>query len=198
MQQVQQELLAALAQALESLSEGSGDKARFETPKVASHGDWAVTAAMQLAKPLGRPPREVAESIQQALLRSSAGQRWLSEVDIAGPGFLNLRLKPVAKQHGAPIRLAVPWKYGFKHIKSIVRFNFTDKRPRSYWEDLQASEYGFWANVNPEVAHPRWSQAKERRLGGSMFTARIDTLPFNGYAEEVASLYRGMDLRRYF
>ena len=67
--------------------------------------------------------------------------------------------KPVAKQHGAPLRLAVPWKYGFKSIKSIVRFSFTDKRPKSYWEDLQSAEYGFWANVNPEVAHPRWSQA---------------------------------------
>ena len=69
--------------------------------------------------------------------------------------------KPIAKQHGAPLRLAVPWKYGFKSIKSIVRFSFTDKRPKSFWEELQASEYGFWANVNPEVPHPRWSQATE-------------------------------------
>ena len=96
MQQVQQDLLSALSAALEALAPGSGNKARFETPKVASHGDWAVTAAMQLAKPLVRPPREVAESLKQALLRSNAGQRWLSEVDIAGPGFLNLRLQPVA------------------------------------------------------------------------------------------------------
>ena len=73
--------------------------------------------------------------------------------------------KPVAKQHGAPLRLAVPWKYGFKSIKSIVRFSFTDKRPKSYWEDLQSAEYGFWANVNPEVSHPRWSQATEEILG---------------------------------
>ena len=73
--------------------------------------------------------------------------------------------KPAPKQHGAPIRLAVPWKYGFKSIKSIVRFNFTDQRPKSYWEDLQSSEYGFWANVNPEVSHPRWSQASEEILG---------------------------------
>ena len=114
MQQVQQELLAALAQALESLSEGSGDKARFETPKVASHGDWAVTAAMQLAKPLGRPPREVAESLKQALLRSNAGQRWLSEVDIAGPGFLNLRLQPVAKQQVVHEILQQSAQYGHR------------------------------------------------------------------------------------
>ena len=114
MQQVQQELLAALAQALESLSEGSGDKARFETPKVASHGDWAVTAAMQLAKPLGRPPREVAESLKQALLRSNAGQRWLSEVDIAGPGFLNLRLQPVAKQQVVHDILQQSTQYGHR------------------------------------------------------------------------------------
>jgi arginyl-tRNA synthetase len=114
MQQAQQALLAALAQALESLSEGSGDKARFETPKVASHGDWAVTAAMQLAKPLGRPPREVAESLKQALLRSNAGQRWLSEVDIAGPGFLNLRLQPVAKQQVVHDILQQSTQYGHR------------------------------------------------------------------------------------
>ena len=73
--------------------------------------------------------------------------------------------KPVSKQQGAPLRLAVPWKYGFKSIKSIVRFNFTDQRPKSYWEALQASEYGFWANVNPQVPHPRWSQATEELIG---------------------------------
>ena len=73
--------------------------------------------------------------------------------------------KPVSKQMGAPIRLAVPWKYGFKSVKSIVRFNFTDQRPKSYWESLQGSEYGFWANVNPQVPHPRWSQATEELIG---------------------------------
>jgi methionine sulfoxide reductase catalytic subunit len=94
--------------------------------------------------------------------------------------------KPIAKQHGAPIRLAVPWKYGFKHIKSIVRVSFTDKRPKSYWEDLQSSEYGFWANVNPEVPHPRWSQATEELIGTG---ERRPTLLFNGYGEYVAGLY---------
>jgi sulfoxide reductase catalytic subunit YedY len=101
--------------------------------------------------------------------------------------------KPVAKVHGAPIRLAVPWKYGFKHIKSIVRFSFTDQRPKSYWEDLQSSEYGFWANVNPEVAHPRWSQATEELIG---FGERRPTLLFNGYGEYVAHLYKGLENER--
>jgi sulfoxide reductase catalytic subunit YedY len=96
----------------------------------------------------------------------------------------------MAKQHGAPLRLAVPWKYGFKSIKSIVRFSFTDKQPKSFWEALQASEYGFWANVNPEVPHPRWSQATERVLGSD---ERIPTKLFNGYGEYVAGLYKGLE-----
>jgi sulfoxide reductase catalytic subunit YedY len=94
--------------------------------------------------------------------------------------------KPVPKQDGAPLRLATPWKYGFKSVKSIVKFSFVDKRPVSYWESLQDSEYGFWANVNPEVPHPRWSQATERVLGTN---ERRPTLLFNGYAEQVAGLY---------
>ena len=101
--------------------------------------------------------------------------------------------KPLPKVHGAPIRLAVPWKYGFKHIKSIVRFSFTDQRPKSYWEDLQASEYGFWANVNPEVAHPRWSQATEELIG---IGERRPTLLFNGYGDYVAHLYKGLESER--
>ena len=98
--------------------------------------------------------------------------------------------KPMAKQFGAPLRLAVPWKYGFKPIKSIVRFTFTDERPKSFWELVQGSEYGFWANVNPKVDHPRWSQATERVLGTSI---RVPTLKFNGYEEYVADLYKGME-----
>jgi len=101
--------------------------------------------------------------------------------------------KPLPKQHGAPIRLAVPWKYGFKSVKSVVRFHFTDKRPTSYWEELQPSEYGFWANVNPEVAHPRWSQATEELLG---LGERRPTLLFNGYGEYVADLYKGLKNER--
>jgi len=97
--------------------------------------------------------------------------------------------KPLPKQMGAPIRLAVPWKYGFKSIKSIVRIEFTDKRPVSFWQELQSSEYGFWANVNPEVDHPRWSQADEEVLGTNK---RVPTLLFNGYGATVADLYKGL------
>src|SRR6204780_2546877 len=88
--------------------------------------------------------------------------------------------KPMPKQDGAPLRLATPWKYGFKSVKSIVHFEFTDKRPKTYWESLQSSEYGFWANVNPEVPHPRWSQATERVLGTDQ---RVPSLLYNGYGE---------------
>lgn len=98
--------------------------------------------------------------------------------------------KPIPKQNGAPLRLAVPWKYGFKHIKGIVRFEFTDQRPKSFWEAIQGSEYGFWANVNPEVPHPRWSQASERVLG---LNEQVPTLLYNGYAEYVAELYKDID-----
>jgi sulfoxide reductase catalytic subunit YedY len=101
--------------------------------------------------------------------------------------------KPVSKQQGAPLRLAVPWKYGFKSIKSIVRFNFTDQRPKSYWEALQASEYGFWANVNPQISHPRWSQASEELIGQG---ERRPTLLFNGYGDYVADLYKGLEKER--
>lgn len=101
--------------------------------------------------------------------------------------------KPMAKQHGAPLRLAVPWKYGFKSVKSIVKFSFVEQRPRGMWEDLQASEYGFWANVNPEVPHPRWSQASEELIGTG---ERRPTLLFNGYGEYVADLYKGLESER--
>ena len=102
--------------------------------------------------------------------------------------------KPVAKSQGAPIRLALPWKYGFKSIKSITKFTFTDQRPKSYWEALQASEYGFWANVNPQVPHLRWSQANEEVLGSG--GKRVPTLLFNGYAEYVADMYKGLEKER--
>ena len=101
-------------------------------------------------------------------------------------------------QNGAPVRVVVPWKYGFKSGKSIVRIRFVEKQPKTSWEEAAPNEYGFYSNVNPSVDHPRWSQAKERRIGTGLFAQRADTLPFNGYAAEVADLYRGMDLRRYF
>ena len=116
--------------------------------------------------------------------------------------FLSVGLygKTLPPQNGAPIRLIVPWKYGFKSIKSIVRIRLTDKKPPTSWNRLASHEYGFYANVNPEVDHPRWSQATERRIGaGGLFSAkRIATLPFNGYGDQVASLYTGLDLRENF
>jgi len=102
-------------------------------------------------------------------------------------------------QNGAPLRLVVPWKYGFKNIKSIVKIRFTDTMPRNSWNVQAPREYGFFANVNPQVDHPRWSQATERRLPSGLFSPNIvDTLPFNGYGEEVAGLYSGMDLRKWY
>ena len=103
--------------------------------------------------------------------------------------------KPAAKQFGAPLRLIVPWKYGFKSAKSLVRFIFTDKRPTTFWEQVQSSEYGFWANVNPKVSHPRWSQATERVLGSNK---RVPTLLYNGYGEQVAHLYKDMKNEKLF
>ncbi len=103
--------------------------------------------------------------------------------------------KELPNQNGAPLRLVVPWKYGFKSIKSIVKIRFSEQMPRSSWARENPAEYGFYANVNPEVDHPRWSQRKERRVGEFF---RRDTLPFNGYAAEVAGLYTGMDLHRSF
>jgi sulfoxide reductase catalytic subunit YedY len=101
-------------------------------------------------------------------------------------------------QNGAPIRLVVPWKYGFKGIKSIVRIRFTERRPKTSWNMSQPREYGFYANVNPNVDHPRWSQARERRIGAGLFARKQPTLMFNGYGEHVAHLYKGLDLRRNF
>ena len=103
--------------------------------------------------------------------------------------------KELPKQDGAPIRLVVPWKYGFKNIKSIVKITLTDKEPPTTWNNAASDEYGFYSNVNPSVPHPRWSQAKERRIGELSLR---DTLPFNGYGEQVAALYDGMDLKKYF
>ncbi|MEQ5871932.1 protein-methionine-sulfoxide reductase catalytic subunit MsrP [Sagittula sp. NFXS13] len=105
--------------------------------------------------------------------------------------------KPLPNQNGAPLRLVVPWKYGFKSIKSVVRITLTDTQPATAWNKANAGEYGFYSNVNPEVDHPRWSQASERPLGGGLFARRKPTLMFNGY-DEVAGLYEGMDLVKNF
>ncbi|MGR6980345.1 protein-methionine-sulfoxide reductase catalytic subunit MsrP [Testudinibacter sp. P27/CKL/0425] len=108
--------------------------------------------------------------------------------------------KPLLPQNGAPVRLAVPWKYGFKSIKSIVKITLTEQQPLNTWQKLAPNEYGFYANVNPQVDHPRWSQASERVIGsGGLFSVkRQSTLLFNGYAEQVASLYQHLDLRKHF
>ena len=103
--------------------------------------------------------------------------------------------KPIPNQNGAPLRLVVPWKYGFKNIKSIVKIELTDKQPMNTWQAMQAREYGFYANVNPTVDHPRWTQASERVIGGG-FGGRQRTLMFNGYEKEVAALYKGLDLKK--
>jgi sulfoxide reductase catalytic subunit YedY len=106
--------------------------------------------------------------------------------------------RELPNQNGAPLRLVVPWKYGFKSIKSIVEVRFTAQQPPTSWNISAPHEYGFYSNVNPEVDHPRWSQAKERRIGSGIFAPRVPTLMFNGYAGQVAGLYRGMDLRKNF
>ena len=106
--------------------------------------------------------------------------------------------KPIPNQNGAPIRLVVPWKYGFKSIKSIGRITLTDQEPPTSWNMANPREYGFYSNVNPMVSHPRWSQATERKIGGGLFNRRHPTLMFNGYEAEVADLYEGMDLKTYF
>jgi sulfoxide reductase catalytic subunit YedY len=106
--------------------------------------------------------------------------------------------QPMPNQNGAPIRLVVPWKYGFKSIKSIVRISLVADEPPATWNIINPREYGFYSNVNPTVDHPRWSQASERRIGGGLFAGRQDTLMFNGYEAEVASLYEGMDLAEFY
>lgn len=106
--------------------------------------------------------------------------------------------KTLPNQNGAPLRLITPWKYGFKGIKSIVEIRFVERQPPTAWNISAPHEYGFYANVNPNVDHPRWSQARERRIGGGVFNSRVPTLMFNGYEKEVAALYQGMDLKKFF
>lgn len=106
--------------------------------------------------------------------------------------------QPMPNQNGAPIRLVVPWKYGFKSIKSVVRITLAEKQPVCTWQQMQPSEYGFYANVNPTVDHPRWSQATERKIGAGLFGGRHATQMFNGYADQVAGLYQGMDLKKFY
>ena len=161
---------------------------------------FPMKALVDFAKPTGSAKYVRMETFHDPDMASGQSQFWYPWPYVEGLtieeatnelAFIATGLygKPMPKQNGAPLRLAVPWKYGFKSIKSIVRFSFTDERPVSFWEETQASEYGFWANVNPEVSHPRWSQAMEKPLGGNK---KIPTLLYNGYEEFVVDLYKDL------
>ena len=162
---------------------------------------FPLKALVDLARPLGSARYLRMETFHDPDMASGQKQFWYPWPYIEGLtmseathelAFIATGLygKPVPKQNGAPLRLALPWKYGFKSIKSIVRFTFTDERPVNFWQEIQGSEYGFWANVNPDVPHPRWSQAEETPLGSPM---KVPTPLFNGYAEFVADLYHGLE-----
>lgn len=158
---------------------------------------FSLAALVAYAKPLSSAKYLQMETFQDVAMAPGQRQVWwpwpyvegltmdeaTNELAFMATGIYG---KPMPPQNGAPLRLAVPWKYGFKSIKSIVRFTFTDKQPKSFWEQIQANEYGFWANVNPKVPHPRWSQASEQVLGTG---ERVPTQLYNGYAEFVGSLY---------
>jgi methionine sulfoxide reductase catalytic subunit len=154
-----------------------------------------------LAKPLGSAKYVRMETFMDAKIAPGQRQPWFPWPYVEGVTMAEATNElaflvtgayghPLAKQHGAPLRLALPWKYGFKSIKSIVRFSFVEERPKGMWEKLQPAEYGFWANVNPKVPHPRWSQATEELIG---IGERRETLLFNGYGEQVAGIYKGLE-----
>lgn len=165
---------------------------------------FPLAKLIDFAKPLGSAKYLRMETFMDAKVAPGQHQTWFPWPYVEGLTMAEATNElaflatgayghPMAKQHGAPLRLALPWKYGFKSIKSIVRFSFTDQRPKGYWEALQDSEYGFWANVNPQVPHPRWSQASEEVIGTG---ERRPTLVFNGYGEYVAGLYKGMEAEK--
>ena len=167
---------------------------------------FPMKALVDFAKPLGSAKYVRMETFSDARVAPGQKQFWYPWPYIEGLTMAEAANelafivtgaygKPLPRQNGAPLRLATPWKYGFKSTKSIVRFTFTEERPVSFWEKLQASEYGFWANVNPEVPHPRWSQASERVLGTG---ERRPTLIWNGYGEFVADMYKGLEKERLF
>ena len=161
---------------------------------------FPLKALVDFARPLGSAKYVVFETFHDADIAPGQRQTWypwpyteglsmaeaINELAFMVTGAYG---KPMAKQFGSPLRLAVPWKYGFKHIKSIVRVSFSNARPMTFWEELAPREYGFWANVNPEVPHPRWSQASERFLATG---ERVPTQLYNGYAEFVSDLYKDM------
>ena len=161
---------------------------------------FPLSALVDFARPLGGAKYLTMRTFQNPDVARGQGQSWYpwpytegltiaeatNELALIVTGIYG---KPLPKQNGAPLRLAVPWKYGFKSVKSIVRFEFTETRPSTFWEEIAPDEYGFWANVNPEVTHPRWSQATEKVLGTG---ESVPTLLFNGYGEYVADLYDGL------
>jgi sulfoxide reductase catalytic subunit YedY len=158
---------------------------------------FQLSSLLAMAEPLGSAKYAAFETVQDTKSMDGLGTPFYPwpyteglAIDEAGHDLTfmvtGMYGKPLPPQNGGPLRLAVPWKYGFKSAKAIVKITLTDKRPSTFWEALASSEYGFWANVNPAVAHPRWSQATERLLGSD---ERVPTLLFNGYAEQVSSLY---------
>jgi methionine sulfoxide reductase catalytic subunit len=167
---------------------------------------FPMAALVAFAKPLGSAKYVRMETFVDAAVAPGQKQFWYPWPYVEGVtmaeanndlAFMVTGMygKPVPKQDGAPLRLALPWKYGFKSVKSIVRVSFTDKQPVTFWETVGSDEYGFWANVNPEVPHPRWSQATERVLGSD---ERVPTLKWNGYGEYVAHLYDGLQNEKLF
>lgn len=169
-------------------------------------GGFAMKPLVEMAKPLSSAKFVRMETFKDPKVAPGQRQSWypwpyvegitieeaVNELTFMVTGAYG---KPAPAQNGAPLRLALPWKYGFKHIKSIVRVTFTDQQPKSFWEQIQPQEYGFWANVNPKVNHPRWSQATELPLGAK---ERVPTLLYNGYGEFVADLYKGMDEKKLY
>jgi methionine sulfoxide reductase catalytic subunit len=167
---------------------------------------FPMKALVDFAKPLGSAKYVRMESFSDARVAPGQKQFWYPWPYVEGLTMAEATNelafivtgaygKPLPRQNGAPLRLATPWKYGFKSTKSIVRFTFAEARPVSFWEKLQSTEYGFWANINPDVPHPRWSQASERVLGTG---ERRPTLIWNGYGEFVADMYKGLEKERLF
>jgi len=170
---------------------------------------YSLSELIKLAQPL--PSAKYVQFLSQADPNTMPG---LMHVSLDWPYSEGLRMdeamhpltlltfglygEPLPNQDGAPVRIVVPWKYGFKSAKSIVKIKFVDKQPRTTWNDMAPDEYGFYSNVNPNVDHPRWSQKTERVIGASIFKQRQPTLMFNGYEDQVAKLYTGMDLKKYF
>jgi sulfoxide reductase catalytic subunit YedY len=167
---------------------------------------FPLKALVDFAKPLGSAKYLVMTTFQDPEMAPGQKQFWYPWPYVEGLtmaeatnelAFIATGLygKPIPKQDGAPLRLATPWKYGFKSVKAIVHFEFAEARPKTFWETIESNEYGFWANVNPDVPHPRWSQATERVLGSG---ERVPTQLFNGYGEFVADIYKGLEKERLY